>query len=392
MNITLVTDWTIEDICKGFTYSKSEDKGLYGLDGKLIIQPEYQRNYLYGNDNDKKAIAVIDSLLNAYPIGLLYFVKNKDGMYEVLDGQQRITSIGRYVSDGTWRFAVDWKKQPRYISSLEDDDKARILKTPLLVYVCEGNPSEIQDWFKTINIQGIALTEQELRNAAYHGSFVNLARKVFSNKQDTALKNVVNTYLKGTIDRQEILELAISWVSDGKIDDYMNEHRNDTDITELKNYFDSVIDWIKNVFDSTDSIMKGQDWGKLYKQYHNNPYSKDAITTRMNELIGDPQVTNKRGIIEYILSGETEKKLLNIRVFDEKTKATVYSQQTTKAKAEGISNCPDCVMENGANKAKIWAIKEMEADHYTAWSKGGATDISNCCMLCKHHNLLKGNK
>lgn len=388
MITTLRTDLTVRDVCKGFIYDKNENKGLFGLDGQLIIQPEFQRNYIYGDG--KKDVAVIESLLKGYPLGLLYFVKNDDGMLEVLDGQQRITSFARYVNQ-SWQFAVEWKGKPHYIDSLDADDRERILDSQLLIYVCEGTPSEIQSWFETINIAGVPLTTQELRNASYHGPFVTLARKVFSNTQNASM-NMWKTYVKGRPERQEILEVALDWVSDGKIDDYMAQHRGDTSINALKNHFDTVIDWIDSIFDYTGKEMCGLDWGRLYKEYHDKAYSKNKVASRMEELLGDPQVTNGKGIVEYILSGETKPELLNIRVFDENTKRAKYNQQTTKAKAEGKSNCPFCASGDNANKTRIYKLNEMDADHVSAWSRGGASDISNCEMLCITHNRGKGNK
>ncbi len=388
MKTTLHTDWIVEDICKGFIYDKNEEKGLFGLDGKLIIQPEYQRNYIYGDG--KRDVAVIESLLKGYPLGLIYFVKNADGMYEVLDGQQRITSFARFVNR-TWPFAVEWNGKTRYIDSLDEDDRNRILNAPLTIYVCEGQPSEIQAWFETINIAGVPLVMQELRNASYHGPFVNLARKEFSNPSNANM-NRWQTYVKGDPRRQAILERALDWVSDGNIDDYMAKNRYANNITELKNHFDTVIDWIDSIFDYTGSEMCGLEWGRLYKEYHSKAYSKDKISSRMDDLFGDPQVTNKKGVIEYILSDESKPELLNIRVFDENTKRTVYAQQTSKAKAEGVSNCPLCALGTDSNHIRIYKQNEMDADHVAAWSKGGATDISNCTLLCKTHNRAKGNK
>ena len=388
MKLTLKTNWTVADVCKGFVFDKNEGKGLFGLNGDLIIQPEYQRNYIYGDG--KKDVAVIESLLKGYPLGLLYFVKNKDGKYEVLDGQQRITSFARYVNQ-SWQFAVNWNGKPHYIDSLEENDRNRIKNAQLLVYICEGEPEEIKDWFHTINIIGVPLTMQELRNASYYGPFVTLARKEFSNTQNASM-NMWKTYVKGRPERQEVLETALDWVSDGKIDDYMARHRSETNITELKNYFDTVMDWIDSIFEYTGKEMCGLEWGRLYKEYHTKSYSKDAVTKRVEELLGDPQVTDNKNIFEYILGGEQNKSLLNIRVFDNTVKTAKYNQQTTKAKAEGISNCPLCAIGDNANKTRIWKLSEMDADHVTAWSKGGATDISNCEMLCSTHNRGKGNK
>lgn len=388
MKTTLHTDWTVGDVCKGFVYDKNEGKGLFGLDGQLIIQPEYQRNYIYGDG--KKDVAVVDSLLKGYPIGLMYFNRNADGMYEVLDGQQRITSLARFVNE-SWPFAVNVNGKPRYFGSLDQDLKKKLLKTRLTIYVCEGTPSEIQSWFETINIAGVPLVKQELRNAAYYGPFVTAARKTFSNPSNGNMSRW-RTYVKGDPSRQEILETALDWVSGGRIDDYMAAHRYDTGIDELKNHFDTVIDWIDSVFDYTGPEMCGQEWGRLYATYHGHAYKKSKVNERLNELMGDPQVTAKRGVIEYVLGGEQDKSLLNVRVFDDRTKSIVYKKQTDAAKKKGISNCPLCAISDGPNRTRIYKQKEMDADHVTAWSKGGSTDVSNCQMLCKTHNRSKGNR
>ena len=388
MKTTLHTDWTVGDVCEGFIYDKNEDKGLFGLGGKLIIQPEYQRNYIYGDG--KKDVAVVESLLKGYPLGLIYFVKNADGMYEVLDGQQRITSFARFVRQ-SWRFAVVRNGKPKYFDSLDKDEQKRITEAPLTIYVCEGEPSEIQEWFKTINIAGVPLNEQELRNASYHGTFVTKARAVFSNTGNANMHRW-QTYANGDPKRQKILEAALDWVSDGEIDKYMALHRNDDNIIELKNHFETVIDWIDSIFDYTGNEVCGLEWGRLYREYHANAYSKDEITKRVDTLLSDTQVTNKRGVFEYVLGDEENKSLLNVRVFDDKTKKAVYDKQTKAAIEKEESNCPLCALGNDSNKARIYKITEMDADHVTAWSKGGATDISNCQMLCKTHNRAKGNK
>ena len=388
MKTTLHTNWTVGDICKGFIYDKNENKGLFGLDGKLIIQPEYQRNYIYGDG--KKDVAVVESLLKGYPLGLIYFVLNADGMYEVLDGQQRITSFARFVNQ-SWQFAVERNGKPRYFNSLAPDEKKKIVDAPLTIYVCEGEPSEIQEWFETINIAGVPLVKQELRNASYHGAFVTKARAVFSNTANANM-NRWQTYAKGDPKRQAILEAALDWVSDGDIDGYMAKHRNDTDINELKNHFDTVIDWVDSVFEYTGSEMCGREWGRLYREYHTNAYSKDAVAARVNELLADTQVSDRKGIFEFILGGEKDTSLLNIRVFDEKTKKAVYDAQTKEAKTKDLSNCPLCAIGHSSNAQRVYKLDDMDADHVTAWSKGGATDAANCQMLCKTHNRAKGNR
>ncbi len=388
MKTTLHTDWTVGDVCKGFIYDQNENKGLYGLDGQLIIQPEYQRNYIYGDG--KKDVAVVESLLKGYPLGLIYFVKNADGKYEVLDGQQRITSFARFVNK-SWPFAVNWNGKTRYIDSLDPDERQRITEAPLTIYVCEGEPSEIQEWFETINIAGVPLVKQELRNASYHGPFVTKARAMFSNTGNANM-NRWRTYVKGDPKRQAVLETALDWVSEGEIDDYMAKHRYDTNIDELAKNFETVIDWIDSVFEYTGGEVCGLEWGRLYREYHTKAYSKGKVSKRVNELIEDTQVTDKRGVFEFILGGEQNTSLLNIRVFDPKTQKAVYEKQTKEAREKKISNCPLCAVGHDANKARIYRQNEMEADHVTAWSKGGATDISNCQMLCKTHNRAKGNR
>ncbi len=388
MKTTLHTDWTVGDVCKGFVFDRNEEKGLFGLDGQLIIQPEYQRNYIYGDG--KRDVAVVESLLKGYPLGLIYFVKNADGMYEVLDGQQRITSFARYVNK-SWPFAVELDGKPRYFDSLDADQQKLIVDAPLTIYVCEGEPSEIQAWFETINIVGVPLVKQELRNAAYHGPFVTMAREVFSNTGNANM-NRWQTYVKGDPKRQAILETALDWVSEGDIDDYMAKHRYDTNIDELKNHFDTVIDWVDSVFEYTGSEMCGLDWGRLYREYHKNAYSKDKVAERVDALLDDSQVTDKKGIFEYVLGGEKDSRLLNVRVFDKKTIKAVYRKQTAEAQDQGVSNCPLCAIGHDANAKRIYKETEMDADHVTAWSKGGATDEANCQMLCKTHNRAKGNR
>ena len=380
--------YTVEEICKGFTYNEAEGKGLFGLSGRLTIQPEYQRNYLYAEQNGAREIAVIESVLKGYPIGLLYFNKVDENNLEVLDGQQRITSLGRFI---TRKFAVVINGMEQYFDYMPDDLKKRILETELLVYECEGTESEIKEWFKTINIVGLPLEEQEILNAVYCGSFVNKAKEVFSNSQNANV-NKWAAFLRGNVKRQAYLHTALEWVSKGNVSGYMSLHRNDDNIREMQTYFDSVIDWASGVFQNIEKEMCGLPWGELYEKYHKQPYDPAKVAAKQRELYEDYYVKNKKGIYEYILGGCQDTKLLEVRCFDEPTKKSVYARQTALAQAKGISNCPHCVLENTANKSKIWKLSEMDADHVTAWSKGGATDISNCQMLCQTHNRAKGNK
>lgn len=387
MKTTLRTDLTVKDICNGFVYNELEGKGLFGLGGRLTIQPEYQRNYIYKDMN--REAAVIESVLKGYPLGLIYFVRCPNDTYEVLDGQQRITSLGRFITN---KFAIqDQNGLEQNFDGLDANLKEVILNTKLLIYECEGTETEIKEWFKTINIAGVPLKPQELLNAVYSGPFVTAAKAEFSNSNN-ALTQIWCHYISGDVKRQDYLERALEWVSHGNISSYMSKHRQDTNINELKTYFTSVIDWITSVFIDVENEMRGLEWGRLYETYHLRPYNPQEISAKIKDLYADPYVKNRKGIFEYILGGMTDTKLLDIRVFDEATKKTVYSQQTSKAKETGESNCPLCALGHEANKHKIWKIAEMDADHVAAWSKGGATDIRNCQMLCKTHNRAKGNK
>ncbi len=387
MKTLLNTTLTVEDICQGFVYNEYEGKGLFGLSGKLTIQPEYQRNYIYADG--KKDVAVIDSLLKGYPLGLIYFTKVAEDKFEVLDGQQRITSFGRFI---TGKFAIKGSNGiPQYFSGLAEDLKEKILKSPLTIYECEGTESEIKEWFKTINIVGVPLNEQELSNAIHSGPFVTLAKEEFSNSQNANIQKW-SAYVSGSAIRQDYLKTALEWVSKGNIDAYMSKHRYDDNINELKAYFNSVIDWISSVFTDVESEMKGLPWGELYEKYHKNAYNPQTVSSKLKELYSDFSVKDRKGVYEYILGGYVDTKLLNIRIFDDRVKKVVYTKQSEEAKEKGVSNCPLCALGNDNNKSRIYKITEMDADHVTAWSNGGSTDIENCQMLCKTHNRAKGNK
>lgn len=387
MKTTLKTDITVKDICEGFVYNELEGKGLFGLSGKLIIQPEYQRNYIYADG--KKDVAVVESLLKGYPLGLIYFNKVSDNHLEVLDGQQRITSFGRFVTN---KFAVkDENGMEQYFSGMATDKQALMLETKLTIYECEGNESEIKQWFRTINIAGIPLNNQELLNAIFSGPFVTLGKEEFSNSQNANIQKW-SAYVAGSANRQDFLACALEWVSKGNSSDYMSRHRYDKNINELKTYFNSVIEWVSGVFKDVESEMRGLEWGRLYETYHRTAYDPAKVSEAVHQLYADPYVKNRKGIFEYLLGGAADTKLLDVRVFDEATKKSVYARQTAEAEAAGTSNCPLCAIGHDANKTKIWKPAEMDADHVTALSKGGATDIKNCQMLCKTHNRAKGNR
>lgn len=387
MITTLRVDISVKAICEGFIYSELEGKGLFGLSGKLTIQPEYQRNYIYLEG--KKEEAVIKSILKGYPLGLIYFNKKKDGSLEVLDGQQRITSIGRFVTN---KFAIkDENGDEQYFDSLSSDKQTKIKETKLLIYECEGEESEIKEWFKTINIAGIPLNNQELLNAVYSGPFVTLGKQEFSNSQNSNIQ-IWGHYIKGSANRQDYFERALDWVSKSNIGVYMSQHRHDQNINELKTYFTSVIEWVARTFIEEEKEMCGLEWGRLFEQYHHTPYDPNRVSQEVIKLFGDPYVKDRRGIFEFVLGGSRDFKLLDIRIFDDATKKSVYTTQTTEAVTSGVSNCPHCAIGHDANRSKIWRLEEMDADHVAAWSRGGATDISNCQMLCKTHNRAKGNR
>lgn len=388
MKTTLRTDITVADICNGFVYNQLEGKGLFGLGGKLTIQPEYQRNYIYADGDGKKEQAVIMSLLKGYPLGLIYFNTVATDRFEVLDGQQRITSIGRFVTN---KFAIMDNGNPKNFDSLPADQQAKIRDAKLLIYACEGTETEIKQWFETINIAGVPLNPQELLNAIYSGPFVTLAKAEFSNSQNANIQKW-SAYIKGSANRQEFLERALDWVSKGDIGGYMSQHRTDTTINELKTYFNSVIDWVSTVFIDVLAEMKGLEWGRLYEEYHGTSYDPKKMSDDVKKLAADDCVTNRKGIFEFLLGGSVDKKLLEIRVFEKPIKRATYDKQTQEAERKGKSNCPHCALGHGANKNRIYKFDEMDADHVTAWSKGGESSAKNCQMLCITHNRAKGNR
>lgn len=390
MKTELRTDITVGDICKGFSYNSLEGRGLYGWSGKLTIQPEYQRNYIYANGKDD--VAVVESLLKKYPIGLIYFLKVGENKYEVLDGQQRITSFGRFVAGQL--DVLDANGMPH---KFDPAHHAWLLGTPLTIYICEGEgddpEAEIKDWFRTINIAGKPLNDQELLNATYSGPFVTAAKAVFSNSSNANMQKW-KAFVAGDEKRQAVLAEALEWVSKGDVRGYMKDHRYNADTTELTRYFESVISWIDGVFKETKPEMCGLEWGRIYEKFHAIPYDPDRLWSRVEALFVDADneiINNKRNIFEYVLGGEKNHELLKIRIFKKEVAKRVYARQTAEAKSKGVSNCPLCAVGHEANAKRIYDFVEMEADHVTAWSKGGATDVANCQMLCRTHNRAKGN-
>ena len=280
--ITRFKRYTVESICDGFEYNELEGKGLYGLAGKLTIQPEYQRNYIYADS--KRDVAVIESVLKGYPLGLFYFNKLDENKYEVLDGQQRITSLGRFVKN---KFAVKINGLEQIFDGLNKEMQDKIINTELLVFICEGEgdnaEAEIKDWFKTINIAGIPLNKQEELNAVYSGPFVSLCKAEFSNSQNANIQKW-SSFIKGVANRQDYLATALAWVSKGNVDGYMSQHRRDTNINEIKTYFNTVLDWIDSKFDDVYNEMCGLNWGELYERFHSIAYNHVELSARLRNL------------------------------------------------------------------------------------------------------------
>jgi hypothetical protein len=294
----------------------------------------------------------------------------------------------------TGKFAIkDENGMQQYFSGLAKDKQEKILNSALLVYECEGTESEIKEWFRTINIVGVPLNNQELLNAVYSGPFVTLGKEEFSNTQNSNVQKW-SAYVSGAVNRQDFWERALEWTSGGKdsVGEYMSRHRFDTSINEVKTYFNTVIDWASSVFAEVESEMRGLEWGRLYEAFHEKAYSPAEVGKQVQALYGDAYVKNRKGIWEYVLGGSTDIKLLQVRVFDDAIKKATYASQTKAAEADAVSNCPLCALGHDASRTKVWALTDMDADHVAAWSKGGKTSADNCQMLCKTHNRAKGNR
>ena len=358
MKIELL-DLTVQELVED--YEDAGEDGVTGYGGKLDIRPPFQREFIY---NDKERNAVIDSILKGFPLNVMYWSDRENGEFEIIDGQQRTISVAQYV-DGDFSF------NDQYFHNLPSDKQELILGYKLMVYVCSGTDSEKLEWFKTINIAGKELTDQELRNAVYAGTWLSNAKRYFS-RNGCAAYQIGNAYVKGSPIRQEYLETAIKWISRDSIEDYMGKHQHDEDASPLWEYFQSVINWVESTFTNTRSkFMKGIDWGLLYNEYKDANLDPDEIEEETAGLIFDDDVQRKPGIYPYILT--REEKHLNIRAFSDSMKQKVYEKQS------GI--CVRCDDE--------FIIKEMEGDHITPWSEGGKTNEDNCQMLCKKCNREK---
>ncbi|MCQ2562143.1 MAG: DUF262 domain-containing protein [Alphaproteobacteria bacterium] len=359
---------TVRDIANG--YVDNNEDGVVAYGGKLDVRPAYQREFVY---KDKQRDAVIESIRKNYPLNVMYWVDNGNNQYEVLDGQQRTISICQYVNG---YYSIN----DMQFDCLESDEQKQILDYKLQIYVCSnGTDSEKLAWFHTINIAGEKLSDQELRNATYRGPWLNEAKKHFS-KTNNPAQSIADKYINAKWNRQEGLETVLSWISNGKIESYMNEHKNDSNDNELWLYFQNVINWVKLLFPNYRKEMKSVNWGALYNSYHTNNYDANELESVVAKLMADSEVQDKKGIYEYVF--DSNQKHLNLRQFDDNTKRTVYERQG------GI--CPMC--KNTPNENKKWNMDEMEADHHIPWSRGGQTTIDNCVMLCREHNRIKSNK
>ena len=362
-------------------YKDLKNQGVRGYGGLLDIRPAYQREFVY---KDPQKIAVIQTVRNGFPLNVMYWVVNKntsqpdggnkiDETYEVLDGQQRTISICEYISGN---FSAD----EVYFHNLPQDKQDAILDYELMIYFCEGAPSEKLDWFRTINIAGERLTDQELRNAVYTGPWLSDAKDYFS-KDNCVAHQKGGKYLKGSHIRQEYLETVLKWINKGKIEEYMGKHQHDKDADELQQYFVKIIDWIERTFTVYRKEMQGLDWGYLYDTYHLNAYNSKDLEKEIKVLIADEEVTKKSGIYEYVLSKSVKVSCLSLRAFTDKDKTEAFERQIVTGTR--TANCPKCT--------KLFDFNDMAADHIVPWSKGGKTIASNCQMLCRPCNGIKSN-
>ena len=344
-------------------YEDNEEGGVVGYDGRLDIRPAYQREFIY---KDKQRDAVIDTITKDFPLNVMYWAAREDGNYEVIDGQQRTISIAQFVKG-------DFSFKNRYFDNLESDEQEQILNYKLMIYLCSGKDSERLEWFKTINIAGEKLTDQELRNAVYSGSWVSDAKRYFS-KNGCAAYGMGGDYLDGSAIRQDYLETTIKWVSKDNIEEYMAQNQNETNSNELWLYFQSVINWVKIIFPNYRREMKGIDWGFLHNNFKEEKFDSRILEEKVSALMQDEDIGSKKGIYTFLLTHK--EKHLNIRAFSPNQKRESYEKQ------KGC--CSIC--------KKHFKIEEMEADHIKPWHEGGKTIAENCKMLCKDDNRTKAGK
>ena len=352
----------VRDLADG--YEDNDEGGVVGYGGKLDIRPPYQREFIY---KDKQRDAVIDTITKNFPLNVMYWAVREDGNFEVIDGQQRTISICQYHES-------DFAFKDRYFHNLQTDEQEQILDYPLMVYLCSGTDSEKLEWFKTINIAGVKLTDQELRNAVYHGSWVSDAKRYFSRNNCPAF-GLASNYMSGTPIRQEYLETAIKWINNGDVEAYMATNQHKANANELWLYFRGVIAWVETTFSTYRSQMKGLDWGSLYNQYKDAALDSAELERQTAQLMQDPDVTRKKGIYAYLLTDD--ERHLSIRQFDANMKREAYERQNGKC-----ANGTHCKTPGNDDGQRVFDIGEMEGDHITPWSKGGKTIADNCQMLC----------
>ena len=351
---------SVREICDG--YKDSEEEGVFAFGGRLNVRPPYQREFVY---DDKKRNAVIETVNKGFPLNVMYWAKNENGTFEIIDGQQRTLSLCQYV-DGVFSL------ENQFFQNLTETAKKRISDYKLMIYVCDGNDEEKLEWFRTINIAGEKLTDQELRNATYTGAWLTDAKRHFS-KTNCAAYGLASKYMNGSPIRQDYLETALKWINDGEIEAYMARNQHNPNANELWLYFQSVIAWVQAVFPHYRKEMKGLDWGVFYNKCRGQNYDSKTLEIRITDLMEDEDVTNKKGVYEYLLSGDERK--LNIRAFSDKMKREAYERQ------KGV--CVKC--------KKHFDFEQMQGDHIIPWAKGGKTTAENCQMLCRKCNGIKSD-
>ncbi|MGI6124731.1 MAG: HNH endonuclease family protein [Acetivibrionales bacterium] len=381
---------TVKEIIKN--YKDSAEEGVAGYNGQLNIRPAYQREFVYKEEQRNE---VIRTVMRGYPstefpLNVMYWAKTDEDQFELIDGQQRTISLCQYANN---EFSIVIDGIPKNFDNLSPEKKDYFLNYKLQVYVCSGTPEQRLEWFSIINIAGEPLTPQELLNANYTGPWLSSAKRYFM-KGNSPAYGLGNKYIdiEASQSRGKGLETAIKWISKDQVKQYMADHQNDANADALWLHFKKVIEWVQETFTDYYREMKGLNWGQLYDNYHQQTCDPKKISKQIQNLHGDPYVKNSKGIFEYVLGGSTDTKLLDVRVFDDPVKRSVYALQTKTAKATGKSNCSDCAIGHDANKNKIWDLSEMEADHVSAWSRGGSTNTENCEMLCIRHNRAKGNR
>lgn len=365
MKITL-KEITVKELADG--YKDNAEAGVVGFGGKIDIRPPYQREFVYG---EKQRNAVIDTVFNGFPLNVMYWAVREDGGYEVIDGQQRTISLCQYIHG-------DFNYFFKFFHNLTIDERQKVLEYKLMIYICEGSDSEKLSWFKTINIAGEKLTEQELRNAVYAGPWLSDAKKYFS-KTGCPAYGMGSRYLNGSPIRQDYLERVIDWHSKGNIEIYMGKHQNDTNASELWQYFQRIINWVNMLFPKYRKEMKGVPWGELFNKFGDKYYDPEALEIEVSRLMQDSDVKKKQGIYSYVF--DKDEHHLDIRAFDDNTKREVYERQ------KGHCANPHCPQHD-----HVFDISEMEADHIIPWKDGGHTVVANCQMLCRTCNRRKGGK